>query len=149
MSDNSAVQQFNRLYAELVGQLKATFPKMTKGLPDYSKYGPRGFIKDFVKYNLPFMDDLSVGNVDVFVFRHKNALLVEGLPFRRVVKRSPAALIEALLNYLRDLYRVGHETGLLERLSKKVNDNLIVERMTVLEHHDAIMKNWKRLGQEP
>lgn len=143
----SNLQQFNHTYAEFVGQLKATFPKMTKKLPNYSEYKDQDFLKDFVKYNLQFMDALSVGNTDIFIHKHKQAFLVANLPFRSVLKRSPPALIQAVLNYLRDLFDLGCKTKKMDRMASKLKDTFSIQRISVLQHHEAIMKNFR--NEEP
>ncbi len=145
---NNTIKKFSNLYKELVSQLKKTFPKLTKHLPDYSKYTPMDCINDFVIYNLPFMDDISVGNVDIFTFKYKKSNLINGLAFRRVLRRSPPLLVEAILRYMRDLYTIGHETKLLNIIANNIDDKFTEQRRSVLQNHDAILTNFQSFGRD-
>jgi hypothetical protein len=137
------MDQFKKLYTELTVQLKGCFPKLTVNMPDYSTYSDANFLTDFVELNLPYIDDISIRNADAFLNKHK-ANLVRGVSFKKVLKLSPPDLIDAIFNYLRDLYVTGASVkeGVYLEISRKINDQFNEDRMLAVGAHASLMSNF-------
>lgn len=131
-----SLERFNQLYGELVAQLGG----MIKGglSTDYSSYGPNDYIKDFVKYNLPYIDDIASRNVEVFQTRSKGAFLVKGVKVGKFLAKVRREVVDAVFDYLRDLYLEGAE-HFENFVTKLPADSLIQERAQAVANREALV----------
>lgn len=136
------MNRFNSLYIELLNFIEKHFP-------NYKKYttvdSNKNYLQDFIEYTLPFMEDISTRNVDIFLYKHSNAQLIRGLKFKRVIdhvnnRTVSAKVLESIWRLLHKLYIVAYGSCDLKKIIRKnYGDNSDLQR--VIESHNLLVEN--------
>lgn len=127
------MDRFDDLYKEFLNYIAKNFPEYKKYVDTDSK----NYIYDFIELNLPFMEEISLRNVDIFRYKYKDTYLIKGLKFKRILEKSNK--VEPIWRYLHKLYIVAYSCNLEEIVRKKYNKFNDISR--VLELHNAIVEN--------
>lgn len=136
------MDRFNSLYIEFLTFIEQNFPSYKKYIQiDQNK----NYITDFIEYNLPFMEDISIRNADIFRFKYIDAQIIKGLKFKRIIdrvydKKVSASSLESIWRLLHKLYIIAYNSCELKKLVKK-NYSQNNDLMRILESHDLLVEN--------
>src|SRR3990172_2172197 len=133
--------KFDGMYMEFITQLKNCFPKLMKNVQP-EKDRQYGYMFEYAKHIIPYIDEIAIGNVDIFLHKYKRAQIVRGVAFKKVLENSPKELIDAIMNYMRDLFFEMYDTSLLEKVCRKINDEHNAARMDAINSYDRIKANF-------
>lgn len=134
------MEKFNELYLDFLNFISHNFPSYKK----YALYdSPNQYINDFAKNILPYMEDISVKNEDVFVYKYIDAELIKGLKFKRVIEkcnsmRNGKQILNAIWNQLHSLYILSYSNCNITDVAKKINNDASLRN---LENHNIIIEN--------
>lgn len=133
------MERFNILYTDLLKFLIDVCPKFKKYIVINSN-PDKNYLINFIELNLPYMEDISVKNADIFKYKHKDAELVRGIKFRKVLNRLSSKNLEILWKRLHSLYILAYNSC---NLKKMVEDNYSDNRdiMGVIENNEIIIEN--------
>lgn len=129
------MDKFNNLYKDFLNTLEDTFPSYKK----YFVYTETSQNLIFYTENiLPYIEDISVRNVDAFKYKHMSMQIVRGLKFKRLLedKRMTQRVLETIWRFLHNLYIVAYNSCDLRKVIRK-RDDLI----NILDNHDILVEN--------
>lgn len=133
------MERFNTLYIDLLNFLIDVCPKFKKYIsinPNPDKH----YLIDFMELNLPYMEDISVKNADIFKYKHKDAELIRGIKFRKILSRISSKNAEILWKRLHSLYILAYNSCDLKKIAENnYPENLDIQ--SILENNDIIIEN--------
>jgi hypothetical protein len=134
------MDRFNTMYIEFLGALKKDFPSFKKYfvVKDNHKY-----LVDFIELTLPYMEDISIRNVDAFRYKHTGMELVRGLKFSNVLdyfyeKKMSQIVLETIWRSLHNMYVVAYNSCSLKNILQKNNKKNL---LAILENHNILVEN--------
>ncbi len=138
------MERFNNIYTEFLEYL-------LKNLPSYKKYiiinkQPNDqYILDFIELNLPYMEEISMRNSDIFIYKYPNVQLIKGLKFKRIIdrvnnKKISSRILESIWRQLHILYVIAYNSCNLEKIVKK-NYSHNTDLSRIIEDHNIIIEN--------
>lgn len=129
------MERFSNQYKEFLDYMMETFPLYKK----YFVYKETSHnLASFVELVLPYIEDISIRNVDAFKYKHKDMQIVRGLRFRKLLedKKMSPRVLENIWRSLHNLYIIAYNTGELKKMVKKRED-----LSSILENHNILVEN--------
>ncbi len=133
------MERFNNLYTDFLKYLLKNFPSYKK----YINTNNKNFLSDFIELNLPYMEDISIRNVDIFLYKYVDAQLIRGLKFKRIIDKitnKNQYILESIWRQLHTLYIVAYNSCDLTKIVRKHyshHDDL----SRIVENHNIIIEN--------
>lgn len=134
------MDRFNTMYIEFLETLKKDFPSLKKYfvVKENHKY-----LIDFIELTLPYMEDISIRNVDVFRYKHIDMELVRGLKFRKILeqfyeKKMSRIVLESIWRSLHNMYVVAYNSCNLKNILQKNNKQNL---LSILDNHNILVEN--------
>ena len=130
------MERFNDLYLNFLKFLNNNFVSLKEQIKPCNN---KQFLEDFIELNLPYMEDISVCNIDAFKYKYKDSYLIRGIKFRKFLEKEKHNLkdkINTLWNYLHNLYILAYNT---KEFKKIVHSNANLLR--ILDSHDIFVEN--------
>ena len=135
------MDRFNDHYIEFLGYIAKKFPTYKKYTTIVENPGKR-YLNDFIEFNLPYMENISIRNIDIFRYKLVDVQLIKGLTFKRVLDRvyNNPRVLETVWRYLHKLYIISYNSCDLSKLVEK-NYNHNEDLLKVLDNHNIYIEN--------
>ena len=127
------MEGFHKVYIDFLKHLKHAYPELDVHLSSFHK---KDLLQQFVQYILPYIEDISIKNLDAFKYKHDN-FIVKNVEFRKLLKLAEKReSLDSIWRYLQTIYIEAYNTGLLDTAiasSQKLKD--------ILANHKVWMQN--------
>jgi hypothetical protein len=135
------MDKFNENYREFLEYITQKFPTYQKYATLIQNPGKR-YLNDFIEFNLPHIEHISMRNCDIFRYKLVDAQLIRGLTFKRVFDRiyDKPQMLESIWRYLHKLYIVSYNSCDLSKMIDKKYNNY-EQLLLILENHNAYVEN--------
>ena len=124
------MDRFNNLYNEFLNFILKNFPSYEKYI--HIKDNPdKQYLYDFIEFILPYMEEISSRNTDIFKFKHTNAQIIRGLKFKRIIDHVNKKTVSAkVIAY--------NKCDLANIVTKKFNNP---DLLKIIDDHNIIVEN--------
>lgn len=121
------MDKFDQIYQDMVFFIKKKFP-------NFEHQTKKKYIYDFIKFNLPYIEDISLENIDIFLYKNIDIEIIQGLSYKSLFEKLNKQEIPLMWNYLNSLYILAmNSCGLKKIIDKEYKDNKLL--------HDIISSN--------
>ena len=150
------MEKFNQTYIKFVKDLYNSFDIVKEKYNDeyfkqdqFTNLESEVFIKDFVKYNLPYMVNIALRNPIFFITSELNIMLIRKIKFKNILEKSNDDTLEKIFKYLHALYVLSLKLDLkkyVDDFEDSVNYDLMIKSINNKEQICNFIKN-KDLSQ--
>ncbi len=135
------MDKFNKVYIDFLSDLNKTFPNLNIKIRT-DDIGRR-YLYEYIENVLPYLEDISIKNVDFFKYKCPDLIIIKQLTFKNAfdnAKKQSKNNVDSILKYLQTLYILAHDTNELEKIIGK-RYHADEKMLKILEIHDIIIQN--------
>ena len=138
------MDRFNNLYRDFLSYLLKNFPSYEKYI-NIEENPDKRYLYNFVELNLPYMEDISTRNADIFRFKYVDVQLIKGLKLKRIIDRIDKKMVsskvlESIWRQLHSLYIIAYNSCDLKKIVKK-NFSHHSDLTRIIDSHNIIVEN--------
>jgi len=134
------MEKFNTLYKDFLNFLLKNVSNYKKQINSVFNNEEK-YLTYFVEFNIPYFEDISTRNQEIFLYKHTDAQLIRDLKFKKVIEylknSNKKNILENIWQYLHKLYIVSYNSCDLKHFVKKNYPSL----SNIIKNHDIYIEN--------